>query len=178
MQSCVARARLAGRTHARSRAVTQRTMLDGAGARPSTCCGREDCASVFEPCPCNSPVWERSWTTLDLPADLWRSSTSTALGCGQQCCGSRCSAVVLLLFRLAALVFCATIWVVAYSPTTELRLANDLESFTMQVRDATVAFLVETSASITILCSTLCILKPGRTPIGCRTSRCSSCTSC
>lgn len=98
-------------------------------ARP--CCG-EDCASVFEPCPCNSPVWERSWSTFDLPADLWRSSTSKRLGCRQCCNGNSCSAVALMVFRLSALIFCVAIWITAYSPTTDLRLANDLESFTMQ----------------------------------------------
>ena len=90
---------------------------------------------MFEPCPCHSPVWERSWSTFfDLPGDLWRSNTSQRLGCGQRCCGSSCSAVVLLVFRLAALGFCVAIWIAAYKPSTESRLANDLESFTMQVR--------------------------------------------
>ena len=105
---------------------------------------------MFEPCPCNSPVWESSWSTFDLPGDLWRSHTSQSLGCAQRCCGSSCSAVVLLVFRLATLGFCTAIWIAAYKPSTETRLANDLESFTMQVRAATSPELLRTPECVTV----------------------------
>lgn len=101
---------------------------------PQTCCGGGgDCATVFEPCPCNSPVWKRSWSTFDLPSDLWRSSTCNGLGCARRCRSNTFSAAVLLIFRLLSLSYCVVIWAIAYRPGTELRLANDLESFTMQV---------------------------------------------